>query len=129
MLENKTILFLVLSLFVISCSSTEKTTDSKKTATTENYISPKFAYNTKKQIAENLADYSRESNCNIKQLVVVKFIITKNSKIKKVTFSQKLPIECKQVIRRTINDVIVISPGIINGRAVDVQYKLPLRFQ
>ena len=124
---------MVLSLFVISCSSTEKasrnTSNNSRLQAPKNFEQPKFANNTKKQILEDLADYSKEYDCKIKERVVVGFLITKESKIEQINYFKLIPNECKQAITRTLNNIDIISPAKRDGNPIDINYRLPMNFR
>ncbi len=80
-------------------------------------------------IGQNMKYPKEASDKGIEGMVVASFLIDETGAVKKVSIVKSLDPSCDAEVTRLINLMPRWIPGKVNGKAVNVEFKLPLKFQ
>ncbi|RZL51236.1 MAG: energy transducer TonB [Pedobacter sp.] len=80
-------------------------------------------------IANNLQYPDEASEEGIEGTVYAKFVITKDGSIANIEIERKLGYGCDQEVIRILKKMPKWSPGKLDGKAVNYQYRMPVSFK
>ena len=80
-------------------------------------------------VAKNIRYPSAAQENGIEGRVIVRFVITKNGSVGDVQVVRGKDPDLDKEAKRVIKTVKKFSPGIMNGKAVNVWYTLPITFK